>query len=164
MDDDLSAALAGFPVHLTLPVQWGDQDAFRHVNNTVYFRWFESVRIAYWARIGVDALMKTTNVGPILASVSCDYRRQITFPDTVHLGARVVRIGRSSVAMEYRVVSEAARALAAEGASTVVVFDYSAAHSTPLPDAVRQAIADVEGRTFCVEPSRPKSDSTPSHL
>src|SRR4051794_37686910 len=102
----IDGLLSAFPVVITLPVQWGDMDSFKHVNNTVFFRWFESARIAYWGRIGVDAMMRDTRVGPILASVSCDYRRQVTYPDTVHVGAKVVRVGRSSVGMEYAVASE----------------------------------------------------------
>ncbi len=78
--------LAEFRVVITLPVQWGDQDAFGHVNNTVYFRWFESARIAYFARIGLSHALNADPIAPILASISCDYRRPITFPDTVQIG------------------------------------------------------------------------------
>ncbi len=78
--------LAEFPVVITLPVQWGDQDAFGHVNNTVYFRWFESARIAYFERIGLSHVLDVEPIAPILASISCDYRRPITFPDTVQVG------------------------------------------------------------------------------
>src|SRR5947209_15630375 len=91
--------LEGFPVVLTVAVQWGDQDAFGHVNNTVYFRWFESARIAYCARLGLSG--SRAAIGPILASITCHYRRQLTFPDTVRIGARVTRIGRTSLTMEH---------------------------------------------------------------
>ena len=148
MDPELAGLLAEFPVTITLPVQWGDQDAFQHVNNTVYFRWFESARIAYWGRIGMDAMMRERRVGPILAAVACDYRRQVTFPDTVHVGARVARIGRTSVGMEYAVISAGENAVAAEGRSTIVVFDYEANTPVPVPGSIRAAIEALEGRTF----------------
>ena len=51
MPADPAGPLAGFPVTINLPVLWGDQDAFRHVNNIVYLRWFESARIAYWTDV-----------------------------------------------------------------------------------------------------------------
>jgi acyl-CoA thioester hydrolase len=147
---DLAAALAAlqteFPVVVTLPVQWGDMDAFAHVNNTVYLRWFESARIAYGERLGFWELKARENIGPILASVSCDYRLQITYPDTVHIGARITRVGRSSLGMNHRIVSEAAGAIAAEGTSTLVIFDYKTQKSHPVPDPFRQAIAALEGR------------------
>ena len=83
--------LANYPVVIKVPVQWGDQDAFGHVNNTVPHRWFESVRIELFGRIGLLESLKERRIGPILAAVSCNYRRQINFPDTVHVGIRVAR-------------------------------------------------------------------------
>ena len=148
IDPELAALLAGFPVVVSLPVQWGDQDAFQHVNNTVYFRWYETGRIAYTTRLGLYESMRTTRVGPILASISCDYRRQLTFPDTVYVGSRVVRIGRTSIAMEHALVSTSARVVAAEGRSTLVVFDYNQNRPVPVPDNIREAIAVLEGKVL----------------
>jgi acyl-CoA thioester hydrolase len=140
--------LANYPVVIALPVFWGDQDAFGHVNNNAYFRWFESARIAYSQRIGLFELFKTERIGPILASISCDYRRQITFPDTVLVGIRVVRIGRTSVGLEHAIASQSQSAVAAEGKSTIVVFDYRANAPHPVPPLIRQAIHDLERRIF----------------
>ncbi|MDR3637733.1 MAG: thioesterase family protein [Isosphaeraceae bacterium] len=140
--------LLGFPVTITLPVQWGDQDAFGHVNNTVYFRWYESSRIAYGQRVGMHVWKETQNIGPILASITCDYRRQVTFPDTIHVGARVTRIGRSSMTMEHVLVSEATAGVAAEGSSTIVMFDYNANRSYSVPEEIRRAIEQLEGRSY----------------
>ncbi|SIO62375.1 acyl-CoA thioester hydrolase [Singulisphaera sp. GP187] len=134
-----------FPVFITLPVQWGDQDAFGHVNNTVYFRWFESSRIAYFERIGLSAMMTTAKVGPILASITCDYRRQILYPESVIIGAKVTRIGRTSIKMEHELFTQSNQALAAEGKSTIVVFDYSTNRPHPIPDPIRRAIEALEG-------------------
>ena len=58
MPDQPSDNRADYPVVISLPVQWGDQDLFGHVNNVVYFRWYESARIAYLDRIGVSDLME----------------------------------------------------------------------------------------------------------
>ena len=140
--------LAAFPVVITIPVQWGDQDAFGHVNNTVPFRWFESVRIAYSRRTGLFDLFLAERIGPILAATSCNYRRQVTFPDTVQVGIRVVRIGRSSLGMEQAAVSLDQGAVVAEGTSTSVVFDYKANQSHPVPASIRSAIETLEGRVF----------------
>ena len=65
MDPETAALLDGFPVVITLPVQWGDQDAFGHVNNTVYVRWLESARIAYGERVGLARLMAAERIGQI---------------------------------------------------------------------------------------------------
>jgi acyl-CoA thioester hydrolase len=95
--------LKDYPIALTLPILWGDQDAFGHVNNVVYFRWCESARVAYLNDTGLQALMSQSNLGPILASIKCDYLRQLNFPDTVRIGARITRIGTKSVSMEHAI-------------------------------------------------------------
>jgi len=153
MDSEIEKLREGFPVWITLPIQWGDQDAFGHVNNTVYLRWFESARIAYGSRIDLAESGEGRKIGPILAAIACNYRRQLKFPDTVHIGARITRIGRSSLTMEHRILSERLGAVAAEGDSTLVTFDYAAQKSVSLPAAVRTRIEQVEGRVFAVPAS-----------
>jgi acyl-CoA thioester hydrolase len=140
--------LASFSVKIALPVQWGDQDAFGHVNNTVYFRWFESARIAYSERVGLSHMVDVEPLAPILASISCDYRSQVTYPDTVHVGIRATRIGRSSIELEHAIISQNQDAIAAEGRSTIVAFDYRLNKSQPVPLTIRQAIEALEGRSF----------------
>ena len=134
-----------FPVSIEIPVQWGDQDAFRHVNNTVYLRWFESSRIAYSRQAGLWDLLATANIGPILASIRCDYRRPLTYPDTVRVGSRVVKIGRTSLTIEHRVLGLASGEVAAEGVAVLVLYDYNKAEPCPIPDQVRRAIQALEG-------------------
>jgi acyl-CoA thioester hydrolase len=145
---DADALLAGFSVAIAIPVQWGDQDAFAHVNNVVFFRWFESARIAYFRRIGLMKHLDGGQVGPILAAAACDYRRSIVFPDTVRVGIRATRIGRTSIGLEHRIVSEGLKAVAADGTSTTVVYDYAANRPHPVPDSVRTAIVELEGRAL----------------
>jgi acyl-CoA thioester hydrolase len=146
--DKIKSLLAEFPVVIVQPVQWGEQDALGHVNHVTYFRWYESARIAYSLRIGLMDLHKSERIGPILASVANDYRHQINYPDTVHVGVRVTRIGRSSLAMEHKIVSQNGLVVAAEGHSTIVVFDYQANKSHPVPARIRHAIESVEGKSF----------------
>jgi acyl-CoA thioester hydrolase len=148
MDDGngVVGLLQGYSVVIAVPVQWGDQDAFGHVNNVVYFRWFESARIAYFRRIGLIAERDGEDLRPILASSSCDYRRLIVFPDTVRVGVRATRIGRSSIGLEHRIVSEEQNALAAEGTSTAVFYDYAIGRPHAVPEHVRKAIEALEGR------------------
>jgi acyl-CoA thioester hydrolase len=147
-ESPLEALLTNYPVVIVLPILWGDQDAFRHVNNNAYFRWFESARVEYFHRIGLIDMFTADEIGPILASVACDYRRQLHFPDTVHVGVRATRIGRSSLGLEHVVVSQKQGVLAAEGRSTVVIFDYRTNKSHPIPPVLRQGIGAIEGRSF----------------
>ena len=148
MDSEIEKLREGFPVWVSIPVQWGDQDAFGHVNNTAYLRWFESARIEYGMRVVLGDMSVGKEVGPILAAVSCQYRRQLEFPDTVQVGARITRIGRSSMTMEHRIISERWRAVVAEGDSTLVTFDYAGQKSVPLPADIRARIEATEGKAF----------------
>jgi acyl-CoA thioester hydrolase len=148
VEDIVGKLLGDYPAVITLPIQWGDQDAFGHVNNTVYFRWFESARIEYLKRIDLSEPSKTSTIGPILAAISCNFRMQTVFPDSVSIGARITRLGRSSFAMQHAAVSHGRQAIVADGDSTIVVFEYATNKSTPIPDEIRQAIETIEGRTL----------------
>src|SRR5215831_16805822 len=99
-------SLREFPVVVTLPIEWGDQDAMGHVNNTIYLRWSETARIEYLRRLGVWRESPAQQFGPILASITCHFRIALTFPDTVHVGSAVTAIGKSSFKMAHKVVSE----------------------------------------------------------
>lgn len=140
--------LNDFPVVIELPVLWGQMDAFGHLNNTAYFRYFESARIAYFEKIGYLAAMEDEGVGPILASTRCRFRRAVQFPDTVRVGARVTEMGEDRFLMEYRIVSQAHRAAAAEGDGLIVNLNYRTNEKEPLPDRIKKGIEELEKRTF----------------
>ncbi|QEH33526.1 Thioesterase superfamily protein [Aquisphaera giovannonii] len=139
---------AGFPVVAVQPVQWGEQDPLGHVNHVTYFRWYETARLAYFYKVGLMELHRDERIGPILARVSNDYRRQLTYPDTVHIAVKVVRLGRSSMDLEHKIFSLEQRALAAEGTSTMVTFDYKANRAHPIPARIRHAIEGLEGHAL----------------
>jgi len=140
--------LVDFPTVIRFPIHWGDQDAFGHVNNTVPIRWFESSRIGYIEQGCSDLMRNRNEMGPILASITCNYRRQLHYPDTVRVGARVSRLGRSSLTMEHVVYSETHGEIAADGSSVIVIFNYETNRPTRIPDEVRAAIEQVEGHSF----------------
>lgn len=131
-----------YPVSVTIPVAWGEMDAFGHVNNIIYFRYFESARIAYFREVGMTSNLQEG--GPILASTRCDFLKPLTYPDTVSAEARVGRVGNSSFTMEYRVVSEKLGE-AAKGEGVIVYYDYKSGKSQPIPEPIRTAIAALEG-------------------
>ncbi len=139
--DDL---LAGFPVSLTIPVQWGEMDAYGHVNNTVLFRYFESVRIEYLDRCGFLESHDSSGIGVILHSTSCRFRRPLYYPDTVVAAGRVKQISGDRFEMEYRVVSTAAGATAAEGNGLVVCYDYRRKEKAPIPPALLQRMRELQ--------------------
>jgi acyl-CoA thioester hydrolase len=130
-----------FPVSVTIAVQWGDMDAFGHVNNTRYLAWFESARIAMFQRLGVATGNTGHAVGPILATTTCDFVVPVVWPATVVVGTRVAKVGESSVTQEYEIRdADASDKLYAKGSSVIVMFDYGAGKKVRVPDDVRAAI------------------------
>ena len=148
-------SLDGFPVVVTIPLLWGDQDAFGHVNNLVYLRWCETARVVYLERAGLWVPLPPQGVGPILAGIHCDYKRPLNYPDTVDVGARVTRIGNSSFQMDHRVMSHALREVAAEVSSTLVMLDYSANRTVRVSDESRRVIDELEAGQEQSSPIRP---------
>lgn len=140
--------LGDFPVVVCVPLQWADEDAYGHVNNTIHLRWAETARIEYLMRVGAWQRSITNAVGPILANISCDYRFPLTFPDTIYVGARVTALGNTSFKMAHAIVSANQKKLAAEVDSTIVMFDYPKNRAARIPDHLRSAIQALEGRTL----------------
>ena len=140
--------LDGYPVVISIPLQWGDQDCLGHVNNVVYLRWAETARVQYLRQVNLWDGSGGARVGPILANIRCDYRIPLTYPDTVHVGARVTAIGNASLKVEHRIVSANHGAVAAEVESTLVYVDYRARKSVRLPEEMRRAVEKLEGRDF----------------
>lgn len=138
--------LADYPVVLTIPVQWGELDAYGHVNNTVLFRYFESARVAYLERCGFLKSYDKERIGAILHSTDCRFRRPLLHPDTIQVGTRALSVNRDRFTMAYMVVSLSQEDAVAEGSGIVVSFDYAARQKTDLPNSVREGIASLEAR------------------
>jgi len=138
------ALLAGFPVVVELPVVWGEMDSYRHVNNAVYFRYFESARLEYFRRLGWFEYEQQTGIGPILAATSARFRKALTYPDTITVAARIATIEEDRFLMEYRLVSHRLDAVAADGQGTIVSFHYAQGKKVPLPEELRRRIAELE--------------------
>ena len=142
----MNELLAAYPVVTSIPILWGDEDAFAHVNNLAYLRWCETSRVEYMMRVALWSDDPAKGVGPILASVKCDYKLPLTYPDTVDVGTRVASIGNSSVRLQQVVVSRKLEAVAAEVESTIVLLDYTAGRPVRVPEGMRAAIAELEAR------------------
>jgi acyl-CoA thioester hydrolase len=150
--EQLDHLLAGFPVVIELPVVWGDMDACRHVNNVAYFRYLESARVEYIARLGWFELEKQTGVGPILASVQARFRKALTYPDRIRVGTRVSYVAEDRFTLEHLIVSLQHQAVVTEGQGTLVSFHYPSGKKVPLPEELRRRIEQLEGQARKAEP------------
>lgn len=136
--------LETYPVVIEIPIAWGEMDSLRHVNNIVYFRYFESARMAYFDKLDIWNYMNETGVGPILAATQCKFRVPLTYPDTVSVGTRVSQMEADRFLMEYLVVSHRHAKAAASGEGTIVSYDYRTQKKVALPAEIRERIQALE--------------------
>ncbi|HTG00052.1 MAG TPA: thioesterase family protein [Nitrospirota bacterium] len=142
--ETLQELLQDYPVVVDYPVAWGDMDSFQHVNNVVYFRYFENARIVYSQNLGLHDMREKTGVGPILGATSCRYKLPLTYPDTVSIGAKIIEVEEDRFTMKYVVVSHKHVKVAAEGDGVIVMYDYRKGKKTRIPDDLRKKIAAME--------------------
>ena len=136
--------LKNFPVVVTLPVVWGEMDAMQHVNNAVYFRYFESARTAYFEKLGVWRLTRQSGLGVILASINCRFRIPLTYPDAVSVGVRAIRLEADRFIIEHCVVSHKHQKIAAEGEGLMICYDYQEQKKTLMSETMKQEIENLE--------------------
>jgi acyl-CoA thioester hydrolase len=139
-------ALSRWPLKLPITVAWGEMDAFGHVNHTVYLRWCESARIAYFEATGMLRTMQQTGEGPILARMAVDYRRPVVFPAQIEVAVTVSRLGQSSFVMLYRLTRAPGGEMVAEAESVVVMVSYRSGEKVELSAALRARIAELEAK------------------
>ncbi len=126
-----------------IPVRWGDMDALGHVNNTVYFRFAEQVRIEWLESLGIKDIVNADN-GPVIINVSCTFFKPISYPAIVDLAMSIAKPGRSSLQtyFEVRCVGDDST-LYAEGAAKIVWWNPRSGKSLPLPDFIREIYKPV---------------------
>lgn len=118
-----------------IPVRWGDMDAYGHVNNTLYFRYFEEARFQWMLEKGLPLKSDTH---PVVVTIGCTFLRPIFHPETLRIDVFLSEPGRSSFMVTYKVYTASLPdSPAAEGYSKVVWVSAEDGKSVPLPDIVR---------------------------
>lgn len=140
----MSDLKGNYPIVLEQNVIWGDMDAFEHVNNTVYFRYFEDARMAYFEKIGAIDYKNETQIGPILANTRCDFKLPLSYPDRVQIAATIEDMKDKRFTMKYVVYSETLESIVAEGEGLIVYYDYQQGRSCAIPPVLVTAIKNLE--------------------
>lgn len=144
-----------YPVIIEIKTAWGDMDAFAHVNNTMFFKYFESARIAYFEKIEMLSTISQNKIAPILAKASCKFIRPLFYPDTLLLGASIVNIDKTRLTMNYGIFSKGQNQLAATGDAVIVSLDFEKKTKVALPQNWLRLIESVEGKTISELSSKP---------
>ena len=123
----------------TIPMRWGDMDAVGHLNSTYYFRYLEQIRVEWLDELGHG--INPEGIGPVLASTSSTFRKELTYPATIEITIELERLGRSSLTVRHHFYLQGDReTVYASADATLVWVDYKAGKSVAIPDDIRQAI------------------------
>jgi len=135
-------------VVITVPVAWGEMDAFHHVNNVAYFRYIESARVAFCRAIDWMPSPQTgsaSGVWPILHSVQMRFRVPVNYPDTLTISATPSAVEADRFTLSHVLTSGAQQRVVSEGSGIIVSYDFERAIKAPLPHAVRERLLDMMG-------------------
>jgi len=125
---------------MVMPIRWGDMDAMGHVNNTLYFRYMEIVRLEWLFAIGAPP--NPNGSGPVIVNAFCNFIRQLEFPGEVlatHYAANPRRSSFDTFITLQR--TDMPGVIHAEGGATTVWTDFKAQKSAPLPEWLRALVA-----------------------
>lgn len=123
-----------YPIISEIPVRWGDMDAFQHVNNTIFFRYFECARIELFFALQNYHILREKGIGPILAYTDCKFLAPLRHPDHVLAGAKIASIESSKFAIDHAIYSEQLGKLAGKGVAKIVWYDYNEGHPTDMTE------------------------------
>jgi acyl-CoA thioester hydrolase len=133
---------SAFPHILAIPTRWMDNDSYGHVNNVQYYSYFDTAVNQFLITRGVLDIHADKAVG-LVVDTGCSYFSSVSFPDTVHVGVRVTKLGNSSVRYELAIFRNDEPAPAAAGHFVHVYVDRASNKPTPIPDAVRAVLRTI---------------------
>jgi acyl-CoA thioester hydrolase len=125
-----------------ITTRWMDNDAYGHVNNVVYYSYFDTVVNEWLISRGLLDVAKGAIIGFIVES-GCHYFEPLSYPEKITAGIRVAHIGNSSVRYEIGLFGEGREIAAAQGFFVHVYVDRETLRPTALPDHWRAALAEV---------------------
>lgn len=139
---ELPAPRADFRAWRTFTTRWADNDAYCHVNNTVFYQWFDSAVNAWMVDQGMLDIAKGDPIG-LVVQTSCTYFAPLAFPEAVDVGLRVSELRRSSIRYRIGVFGEGQQRAAAQGEFVHVVVDRASRRPVDIPDNWRRALEAI---------------------
>ena len=126
-----------YPAFRRITTRWMDNDAYRHVNNVVYYSFFDTAVNQMLIEAGVLDIASSPAIG-LVVETGCRYFAPVAFPDTIDAGVRVTKLGRSSVRYEVGIFRNDDTTAAAAGHFVHVYVDRDSNRPTPIPTATRE--------------------------
>jgi acyl-CoA thioester hydrolase len=132
------------PVTLNLRLDWSEMDMFGHINNVAYLKYVQASRINYWEVIGLTQLHGNMGIGPVLASVKCDFKKPLYYPGNIRIEASIEFLKNSSFGLIHRIFDDE-NELAAVAKDVIVAYDFKEKAPVLVPAEIKEAIRKVEG-------------------
>ena len=132
-----------YKVWREIGTRWLDNDAYGHVNNTIYYGWFDTAVNGWLIEQGLLDLASGDPIG-LVAETGCRYARPLAYPQTVEIGVAVETLGRSSVRYRLGVFAKGAEDAAAEGFFVHVYVGRESRRAVELPAAWREALGMIQ--------------------
>ena len=133
-----------YPHHLTLSTRWADMDIYGHVNNVVFYSYFDTAVNEYLIKRGLLE-PETSPVIGLVVETRCAYFRSLTFPQDVRVGLKVIRLGTSSVRYGIGIFQGPDERACAQGHFVHVYVDRQTRRPVRLPDDLRAALTPLLG-------------------
>ncbi len=130
---------SAYKVFRNIGTRWMDNDAYGHVNNVVYYSWFDTAVNAYLIERGVLDIQHGGTIGLVIET-QCNYFSPLAFPQAVDVGIRVARLGSSSVRYEVGLFAADAQLTAAKGHFIHVYVDKMSRRPVPLPSKLKSVL------------------------
>jgi acyl-CoA thioester hydrolase len=148
--------LGDYPHTRTITTRWMDNDAYGHVNNVVYYSYFDTAVNTYLIEQGALDIAKSPVIG-FVVETACHYFAPLTYPETIIAALRVGHVGRSSVRYEIALFGAGSSNAAAQGHFVHVYVDRATHRPASLTAELRNAIAPLLAATPGSDPALPKS-------
>lgn len=126
----------------TMTTRWMDNDSYRHMNNTTYYSFFDTIVNQYLIENGVLDIEKSEVIG-LVAETMCSYFKSLGFPSKVTVGLRVGRLGTSSIRYEIGLFEEQADEASAQGHFVHVYVNRETGRPVQLPEALRSVVSGL---------------------
>lgn len=129
-----------YPVIHTQNIEWGDMDAFGHVNNVVYYRYIENARIHYFDVLNIFEY----DLFSVVASSQCKYLKPVFYPDILKIATRIDEMRQTAIRMHYALYSEKQDQIVATAEAVIVFVGKKEMNKTLIPNQMRESIIGLE--------------------
>ncbi|GEA09717.1 thioesterase family protein [Alteromonas sp. KUL49] len=139
---DITPALTDYPYHIAIETRWQDNDVYGHINNVTYYSFFDTAVNRFLVEEAKLDIHHSQTVAYVVSS-QCQYISPAAYPETIYVGVRVIKIGRSSVTYGISVYAGEEKRRVAHGQFVHVFVDKKTDKAVPIPASIQRCLSDI---------------------